>query len=228
MALTRREVAAGAGAILAGTSGPALAASRTLIKVRARPGATTGVLTCKGKTYPCAVGRSGVLHPKFEGDGGTPAGVFPLREIRYRPDRLATAPASGLPVYKATPTDGWCDDPADPFYNRVVHMPYQTDAETMWRDDHLYDVLAVIGYNDAPTVPGAGSAIFLHVAHDLGDHYGPTSGCVALKIDDLLSVLAACTPGSRIDIRQGRARPVRQYKTSGAHSPVDARGGRMG
>jgi len=201
MRLTRRGVVGGTGAILGAAAAPALAAEPTLIKVRAKLGATIGTLTCKDKTYPCAVGRAGVLHPKFEGDGGTPAGVFSLREIRYRPDRLAVAPASGLPVYKATPSDGWCDDAEDPCYNRVVHMPYQTDAETLWRDDHLYDVLAVIGYNDAPTVPGAGSAIFLHVAHSIGDHFGPTSGCVALRIEDLLTVLAACTPGSRIDIR---------------------------
>jgi len=202
MGMTRRGIVAGAGALLAATR-PALAVERTLIKVRAKAGAINGVLTCKGKRYPCAVGRSGILHPKFEGDVGTPAGVFALREIRYRPDRLAAAPTSGLPVYKAAPTDGWCDDPEDPFYNRIVHMPYQTDAETMWRDDHAYDLLAVIGYNDAPTVPGLGSAIFLHVAHDLGDHFGPTAGCVALRPQDLQTVLAACTPGSRIDIRAG-------------------------
>ena len=203
MRMTRRRVVAGAGALLSAAARPALAMERTLIKVRAKAGATNGVLTCKGKSYPCAVGRSGILHPKFEGDGGTPAGVFFLREIRYRPDRLSAAPTSGLPVYRSTPTDGWCDDPADPNYNRLVRLPYQADAESMWLDAHAYDLLAVIGYNDAPPIPGKGSAVFFHVAHDLGDHFGPTAGCVALRLDDLKTVLAACTPGSRIDIRVG-------------------------
>jgi L,D-peptidoglycan transpeptidase YkuD (ErfK/YbiS/YcfS/YnhG family) len=201
MPMTRRTAIASLGAALA--AGPATAGPRTLIKVRAKPGATTGTLTCKGKTYPCAVGRSGIFHTKFEGDGSTPAGVFGLREIRYRPDRIGKAPASGLPVYPMKPNDGWCDDPADPNYNHLVPMPYQSDAESMWMDAHAYDVLAVIGYNDAPTIPGKGSAVFLHVAHDLGDHFGPTAGCVALRKEDLLTVLAACTPGSRIDIRVG-------------------------
>jgi L,D-peptidoglycan transpeptidase YkuD (ErfK/YbiS/YcfS/YnhG family) len=199
--ITRRAaIAAGyATAVGLAASRPAQAAGASLIEVTARLGATTGVLRLAGRSYPCAVGRSGILHPKFEGDGGTPAGLFALREIRYRPDRMA-APRSGLPVYKASPTDGWCDDPEDPAYNRIVHMPYQTDAETMWRDDGLYDVLAVIGYNDAPPIPGAGSAVFLHVARQRGDGYGPTTGCVSMKIEDVLSVLAACTPGAMIRI----------------------------
>jgi len=197
--ITRRSAIA-AGAALAGvTAAPVLAEVAGLIEVSARPGATTGTLRFNGQTYPCAVGRSGILHPKFEGDGGTPGGTFGLREIRYRPDRMS-APKSGLPIYKASPTDGWCDDPEDPAYNRIVHMPYQTDAETMWRDDGLYDVLAVIGYNDAPPVPASGSAVFLHVARQVAGGLGPTTGCVSMKIENLLTVLAGCAPGQMIRI----------------------------
>jgi L,D-peptidoglycan transpeptidase YkuD (ErfK/YbiS/YcfS/YnhG family) len=199
--ITRRgAVAAGLAAAGLTAARPVLAAGANLIEVTAKPGATIGVLSFAGQSFACAVGRSGILRPKYEGDGGTPAGTFPLREIRYRPDRMVGAPKSALPAYKATPTDGWCDDPEDPAYNRIVHMPYQTDAEVMWRDDGLYDVLAVIGYNDAPTIPGAGSAIFLHVARQVGDGFGPTSGCVSLKLENLLTVLAACQPGATIRI----------------------------
>jgi L,D-peptidoglycan transpeptidase YkuD (ErfK/YbiS/YcfS/YnhG family) len=178
------------------------ASRRNTIQVRAPAGSTTGKLLFNGKEYACALGRSGILHPKYEGDGGTPAGLFPLREVRYRPDRMA-APKSELPIYKAKPTDGWCDDPKDPAYNRIVRMPYRADAEVMWRDDHLYDVLAVIGYNDAPPVPGAGSAIFLHVARQNGSALLPTSGCVSMRIENVLAVLAACSPETMINIRLG-------------------------
>ncbi len=181
---------------------PSLAATvaQDLITVRARAGATTGVLTFRGTTFACAVGRAGVVVEKREGDGGTPSGRFPLRELRYRPDRM-TAPATRLPRFAARANDGWCDDPADPAYNRLVSMPHQTDAETMWREDGLYDLVTVIGYNDDPVRPGAGSAIFMHVAENIAGGLGPTSGCVSLRAADLLAVLAACGPATEIDIR---------------------------
>lgn len=149
------------------------------------------------------LGRSGIVAQKREGDGGTPAGNFSLREVRYRPDRLAAPSTKGLPVHHTRETDGWCDAPKDPAYNRLVRLPYPASAEKLWRDDGLYDALAVIGYNDAPPVAGLGSAIFLHVARRIGDtgKLAPTVGCVSMKIEDLLAVLAACTDATRIRIR---------------------------
>ena len=70
-------------------------------------------------------------------------------------------------------------------------LPHAGRCEALWRDDGLYDVIVVLGYNDDPPVPGLGSAIFFHVARP---DYGPTEGCVALARDDLLAVLASCGP----------------------------------
>ena len=58
----------------------------------------------------------------------------------------------------------WVDDPADPKYNTLVSVPYSAHGEHMWREDGVYDLLVVIGYNTGPIVPGLGSAIFLHIA----------------------------------------------------------------
>ena len=184
---------------------PAFGRNRTsgssIIEVRAANGTTSGMLHFQGREYRCVLGRSGIVHSKHEGDGGTPSGIFPLREVRYRADRVPQ-PKTGLTAIKTNPTDGWCDEPSDPAYNRLVQMPYKADAEIMWREDHVYDVLAVIGTNDAPPVPGAGSAIFLHVARVGADGaLLPTAGCIAMKENDLLAVLAGCKLGTLIDIR---------------------------
>ncbi len=146
----------------------------------------------------CALGRGGVVPAgeKVEGDGATPAGLWPLRRVLFRPDRLAR-PITGLPVSALAPSDGWCDAPGDRLYNQPVALPYAASAEQLWRDDRLYDLIVVLGHNDQPVRAGAGSAIFLHVAKA---DYSPTEGCVALALDDLLAALALTNPGDALAI----------------------------
>lgn len=179
---------------------PRPAAVKTLLTVKAVPGAITGKLSCQGQVYDCMLGRSGIVSAKHEGDGGTPSGIFALREIRYRADRLA-APQSGLTRIQTAPSDGWCDAPEDPNYNLPVRLPYPASTEALWRSDGLYDAFAVIGYNDTPPVAGLGSAIFLHVMREQNGVGQPTAGCVSLRLADLLTVLASCGPQSSIRIR---------------------------
>jgi L,D-peptidoglycan transpeptidase YkuD (ErfK/YbiS/YcfS/YnhG family) len=145
----------------------------------------------------CALGRSGIARSKREGDGATPAGLWPLSHVLYRPDRLAP-PQTALPVFSLTPDDGWCDDPADPAYNRPVKLPYASRAEAMWRGDGLYDIVVVLGYNLDPVVPGHGSAIFLHLARP---DYAPTEGCVAVNRADMFDILRHSGPNSAMLIR---------------------------
>ncbi len=145
-----------------------------------------GFLDLAGRRLRCALGRGGVGNDKREGDGVTPAGRWPLRRVLYRPDRLS-APPGRLPTTPLQPVDGWCDDPADPLhYNRQVRLPHASRHERLWRDDALYDVIVVLGYNDQPAEPGRGSAVFLHVARP---DYAPTDGCVALALPHLLDLL---------------------------------------
>jgi L,D-peptidoglycan transpeptidase YkuD (ErfK/YbiS/YcfS/YnhG family) len=165
--------------------------------IEAVPGATRGVARLGDLEFPCALGRSGILDPKREGDGGTPAGRFALRRLLYRADRVARI-ETRLPASHLEPDDGWCDDPADPAYNRPVKLPYPGRHERMWLDSALYDLVVVIGHNDDPIVPGAGSAVFLHVA---GDDWGPTEGCVAFRRDDLLRLLGLLAPGDTVEVR---------------------------
>lgn len=158
------------------------------------------------KTFRCVLGRSGVRRDKVEGDGATPAGQFPLRRVIYRADRLSR-PRTALPAAPLARDQGWCDDPNDPCYNQPVRLPFAGSHEVLWRADSLYDVIVVLGHNDAPVIPGNGSAIFMHVARP---DFGPTEGCIALALDDLLEVLALCRPGDAVTVSPGGAADVRR------------------
>ncbi len=144
----------------------------------------------------CAVGRSGIAQKRSEGDGVTPIGDWPIRNVLYRADRIAP-PDMSFDKRALTSNGGWCDAPTDPNYNRLVQLPYDASHEEMWRQDRLYDIVAVLGFNDDPVIPGRGSAIFLHIARE---NYGPTEGCIALAMPDLLDVLREATPQSVVRV----------------------------
>lgn len=152
-----------------------------------------------GRIVRYALGRGGVTaaDDKMEGDGKSPAGTWAIRRVIYRPDR-GPPPAAAFPVAAIAPSDGWCDDPADPAYNRPVTLPYAASCETMWREDELYDIVVILAHNDDPPVPGKGSAIFLHCAKP---GYPPTEGCVALARPDVEALLSVARPGDAIEIR---------------------------
>ncbi len=155
-----------------------------------------GTLTFGEASYRCSLGPSGITREKTEGDGATPIGEFPLRRVLYRPDRI-DRPVTGLDVMALSENDGWCDDVNSSDYNKPISLPSEESHERLWREDHIYDVIVELGFNDNPPVPGKGSAIFLHVARE---EYTPTQGCVALMLGDLLSVLKRCDPGAMIRI----------------------------
>jgi L,D-peptidoglycan transpeptidase YkuD (ErfK/YbiS/YcfS/YnhG family) len=146
----------------------------------------------------CAIGHSGIAEKTREGDGVTPAGIWPLRNVLYRSDRI-TRPQTILPTVPMEPDQAWCDVPDDPHYNRLVRLPYASLDERLWREDGLYDLIAVVGFNDAPVVAGKGSAIFLHLARP---DYGATEGCVALSRDDLIEALAQLRCEDRLIVQK--------------------------
>lgn len=145
---------------------------------------------------PCTIGRGGACAAmdKREGDGCTPLGVWPIRGVLLRPGKME-AKGICLPWRWVREGDGWSDDPADHAYNRPVQLPRPFSAENLLRDDDAYDVIVVLGHNDAPPVPGKGSAIFFHLSEGR-----PTAGCVAVERVDMLKLLRLLMPGDVMEI----------------------------
>lgn len=156
------------------------------------------ILSHTGREISCLIGKRGTAaaEAKREGDGATPLGRWPIRTILLRPDRI-TLPALNLPWRWLHPDDGWCDDRADPAYNRPIRHPHPRSAERLWREDGAYDVIVTLAHNDAPPIHGAGSAIFLHCTAER-DY---TEGCVAVRRSDLLDIVSKLVPGDAVDIR---------------------------
>ena len=162
----------------------AMNSSCPLSQLRVRPLAgnrARGWLTAGPFRIRCALGPAGIVHIKREGDKGTPAGRFRLLWGYYRPDRVRLRTA-GEPLKPLRRDQGWCEDPSSPRYNRPVRLPARDCMDSMWREDHLYDLTFVLDQNFSRRAKGRGSAIFFHLAR-VG--FTPTAGCVAISAADM-------------------------------------------
>ena len=142
----------------------------------------------------CCVGRNGLTLNKKEGDYSTPKGLFKLKKLYFREDRV------GLPVCKIKKTKikknmAWCDDPNHKKYNQEIFMLKKKNKENFYRKDNKYDFLITINHNDK-RVPFKGSAIFMHLTND----YKPTAGCIALKKNDFEIILKLINQKTKIRI----------------------------
>ncbi|WP_426167274.1 L,D-transpeptidase family protein [Sandarakinorhabdus sp. DWP1-3-1] len=157
-----------------------------------------GTITAFGETIAAVFGKGGAVAAaaKREGDGATPLGVWPVRAALLRPDRTA-APATRLPWRWLRADDGWSDAAADPAYNRPVSHPHGFSAERLWRDDHAYDIVIVLGHNDNPPVAPLGSAIFWHCTQP---DRRPTEGCIAVERAILAGWLDLLAPGDSVNV----------------------------
>lgn len=159
--------------------------------------ARRGEIVVGGQVIPCALGRSGVVRRKREGDGGTPACTLRPIAAMVRTDR-APRPRAALPVAPIRPDEGWCDDVRHPLYNRKVKLPFRASHETLWREDRLYDVVVDLDWNRRPAIKGRGSAIFLHIARP---GFAPTAGCIAVTPQAMRRLLPLLSPHTRFIIR---------------------------
>ncbi len=117
---------------------------------------------------------------KQEGDGRSPAGVFPL-DTAFGFAPRSDVPWLRLPYAALQPGSDCVDDEASAYYNTVVDRAAVpkvdwNSAEHM-RQIAVYRLGVIVGYNASPPRKGRGSCIFLHIWS------GPastTAGCTAL------------------------------------------------
>ena len=154
-------------------------------------------LRFQGRRFACTIGRGGVVaaERKREGDGGTPTGTHRIVGMLYRPDRMARPTDWALPI---GPSDLWSDDVRDPDYNLMVRAPHGFSHEHLRRADPQYDLVLITDWNWPYSVPGRGSAIFIHRWRR---PCAPTAGCVALAPQDLLWIALRLRPQSRLIVR---------------------------
>jgi L,D-peptidoglycan transpeptidase YkuD (ErfK/YbiS/YcfS/YnhG family) len=156
----------------------------------------SGYLKYKKLKFLCAIGKSGIKKKIKEGDNVTPAGVFKITKIYYRQDKIKKIKTL-IKKIKIKKNMGWCDDPKSNFYNQQIKLPNKFNHEKLYRNDRIYDLLAVLNYNTNPVVKNKGSAIFIHIAKN---NYKPTAGCVAVKKGDLIKLLQKIKKNTKIKI----------------------------
>ena len=148
--------------------------------------------------FKCSVGKKGFTRNKKEGDLKTPAGIFELGKIYYRPDRIEK-PLSKLQTTTIKKNMGWCDDPKSKYYNKLIKIKknFKMNHEKLYRKDNKYDIFILIKHNYKKVIKNQGSAIFLH----LTKNYLPTKGCVALSKKDFLILIKLINKKTKIKIK---------------------------
>jgi L,D-peptidoglycan transpeptidase YkuD (ErfK/YbiS/YcfS/YnhG family) len=162
-----------------------------------------------GDAQPVMIGRNGAAwglglhsdgHPgpkKREGDGRSPAGVFPVGEA------FGYAPSADTALrYAPMRASDYCVDVSgSPYYNRIVDADRVGQAavaqatEPMRRDlhadgDQRYRLGFVIGHNPQAQAMG-GSCIFAHLWKSPAD---PTTGCTAMAPATMEALLGWLRP----------------------------------
>ena len=144
--------------------------------------------------FRCCVGKEGIKSNKKEGDYSTPKGLFSLKKLYFRKDRIDIP---NCKIHKKIIKKGmaWCDDPEHKKYNEEIKTHNKKLKENLYRKDHKYDYVISISHNERK-IPGRGSAIFIH----LTNNYTPTTGCIALKKKDFQILLKLIDKKTKIKI----------------------------
>ena len=144
----------------------------------------------------CALGKRGIGEKRKEGDLITPMGLFKIKFLLYRKDKIKKINTS-LKKMVIKKNMGWCNDPKSKLYNKLIKIPFNYSYERIFRKDNVYDIILVLDYNMSPAKKNKGSAIFVHIAKK---NYKSTEGCIAIKKNMLLKILKDIKKNTKVKI----------------------------
>jgi L,D-peptidoglycan transpeptidase YkuD (ErfK/YbiS/YcfS/YnhG family) len=156
----------------------------------------SGYLKYKNFKFRCSLGKGGVKKKIKEGDNITPKGVYKITKVYYRADRIKKIKIP-IQIIQIKKNMGWCDDSESKYYNKQIKLPTNHTHEKLYRNDNLYDLIAVLNYNSNPVKKNKGSAIFIHIAQS---SYKKTKGCIALNKMDLIQLISQIKKNTKIKI----------------------------
>jgi D-alanyl-D-alanine dipeptidase len=135
---------------------------------------------------------------KREGDGKSPAGVYPLGTAFGVAEALPSG-SRGFPYLHAQASNYCVEDTRSAHYNQLVDSrEVRPRGWEKWselvRSDRLFDWALVVRHNATDTKKGAGSCVFLHIWRG---PRRPTSGCTAMAEADLETILRWLDPKHR-------------------------------
>ena len=153
-------------------------------------------LTFNDYKVKCAIGKRGIGNKTKEGDLITPKGIYKIKYVLYRKDRVKNINTKIRKII-IRKNMGWCDDVRSKQYNKLIKLPSSYNHEKLYKKENIYDIILVLNYNMKPIIKNKGSAIFIHVSNR---NYKKTEGCVALKKTHLLKILKVLKKNTSVKI----------------------------
>ena len=153
-------------------------------------------LTYSNYKVKCALGKRGIGYKRREGDYITPKGLYKIKFILYRKDRIKSI-RSKFKKIVIKKNMGWCNDSRSSRYNKLIYRPFSYNFEKLYKKENIYDIILVLDYNMNPIKKNKGSAIFIHIAKK---NYKKTEGCIAIKKNELLKMIKDIKLTTKVNI----------------------------
>ena len=89
-------------------------------------------LTFNDYKVKCAIGKRGIGNKTKEGDLITPKGIYKIKYVLYRKDRVKNINTKIRKII-IRKNMGWCDDVRSKQYNKLIKLPSSYNHEKLYK-----------------------------------------------------------------------------------------------